>query len=71
MPWAAAAAKIGRARARLSSMLQLVFLREKVSLAAVNTATFYLYAGLTFGVAIIFIVIATFYKERELQFTSK
>jgi len=39
--------------------------------AAVNTATFYLYAGLTFGVAIIFIVIATFYKERELQFTSK
>jgi POT family proton-dependent oligopeptide transporter len=38
--------------------------------AAVNTATFYLYAGLTFGVAVIFIVIATFYKERELQFTS-
>jgi len=38
--------------------------------AAVNTATFYLYAGLTFGVAIIFMVIATFYKERELQFTS-
>ncbi len=38
--------------------------------AAVNTATFYLYAGLTFGVAILFMVIATFYKERELQFTS-
>lgn len=38
--------------------------------AAVNTATFYLYAGLTFAVAIVFIVIAMFYKERELQLTS-
>ena len=39
MPCVAAAAKIGRARSMLSSMLQLMFLREKVSLAATNTAT--------------------------------
>ena len=39
MPWVAAAAKIGRARSMLSSMLQLMFLRENVSEAATNTAT--------------------------------
>lgn len=38
--------------------------------AAVNPATFYLYAGLTFAIAVIFVVIATQYKERKLELTS-
>jgi dipeptide/tripeptide permease len=38
--------------------------------AAVNASTFYLYAGLTLGVAIIFILVATTYKERRLELTS-
>ena len=38
--------------------------------AAVNPATFYLYAGLTFGVAILFMLVAMRYKERKLQLTS-
>jgi POT family proton-dependent oligopeptide transporter len=38
--------------------------------AAVNASTFYLYAGLTFGVAIVFTVIAMGYKERKLELTS-
>jgi POT family proton-dependent oligopeptide transporter len=35
--------------------------------ASVNPTTFYLYAGLTFAVAIVFMVIATRYKERKLE----
>lgn len=35
--------------------------------AAVNSSTFYLYAGLTLGVTFIFVLIATRYKERTLQ----
>jgi len=38
--------------------------------AAVNASTFYLYAGLTFVVAIAFIVVAMRYKERKLEMTS-
>jgi proton-dependent oligopeptide transporter, POT family len=38
--------------------------------ASVNPSTFYLYAGLTFGVAIVFALIATRYKERKLELTS-
>jgi proton-dependent oligopeptide transporter, POT family len=38
--------------------------------ASVNPSTFYLYAGLTFAVAIIFALIATRYKERKLELTS-
>jgi len=37
---------------------------------SVNSSTFYLYAGLTLGVAIIFMLIALCYKERELELTS-
>lgn len=39
--------------------------------AAVNPATFYLYAGLTLAVAVLFIFIATRYQERTIQFTSE
>lgn len=38
--------------------------------AAVNPSTFYLYAGLTFVVAIVFVIISTQYKERKLEMTS-
>ena len=38
--------------------------------ASVNASTFYLYAGLTFAVAILFMFVATRYKERQLEFTS-
>ncbi len=38
--------------------------------ASVNPSTFYLYAGLTFGVAIVFTLIAMRYKERQLELTS-
>jgi len=38
--------------------------------ASVNSSTFYLYAGLTFFVAIVFMLIATQYKERKLELTS-
>jgi POT family proton-dependent oligopeptide transporter len=38
--------------------------------ASVNASTFYLYAGLTFGVAIVFALIAMRYKERELELTN-
>jgi len=38
--------------------------------AAVNAATFYLYAGLTLAVALLFVFIATRYKERSLELTS-
>lgn len=38
--------------------------------ASVNASTFYLYAGLTFGVAIVFTLIAMRYHERELELTS-
>ncbi len=38
--------------------------------AAVNASTFYLYAGLTFAVAILFILVAVRYKERKLELTS-
>jgi POT family proton-dependent oligopeptide transporter len=38
--------------------------------ASVNASTFYLYAGLTFAVAIIFTLIAMTYKERKLELTS-
>jgi POT family proton-dependent oligopeptide transporter len=39
--------------------------------AAVNPATFYLYAGLTFVVAILFVFVAMSYKERATEFTSE
>ncbi|HWH68602.1 MAG TPA: MFS transporter, partial [Candidatus Sulfotelmatobacter sp.] len=39
--------------------------------AAVSVSTFYLYAGLTFAVAIIFMVVALGYKERKLELTSR
>ncbi len=39
--------------------------------ASVNASTFYLYAGLTLGVAVIFMLIAMRYKERELELTSR
>ena len=38
--------------------------------ASVNSSTFYLYAGLTLGVAIIFMLVAMRYKERPLELTS-
>jgi POT family proton-dependent oligopeptide transporter len=38
--------------------------------ASVNPSTFYLYAGLTLGVAVIFMFIAMGYKERKLELTS-
>jgi POT family proton-dependent oligopeptide transporter len=38
--------------------------------ASVSASTFYLYAGLTLGVAIVFALIAMRYKERELELTS-
>jgi POT family proton-dependent oligopeptide transporter len=37
--------------------------------AAVSASTFYLYAGLTFLVAIAFMLVATRYKERKLEMT--
>ncbi len=43
---------------------------EQAGSASVNSSTFYLYSGLTFGVAIIFTVIAMRYKERKLELTS-
>jgi POT family proton-dependent oligopeptide transporter len=43
---------------------------EGAGSASVNASTFYLYAGLTLGVAIVFILIAMQYKERELELTS-
>ncbi len=39
--------------------------------AAVSASTFYLYAGLTAVVAILFIVVAMLYKERKLEMTRK
>ena len=38
--------------------------------ASVSASTFYLYAGLTLGVAVIFMLIALRYKERQLELTS-
>jgi POT family proton-dependent oligopeptide transporter len=38
--------------------------------ASVSPSTFYLYAGMTFVVALVFILIATQYKERKLELTS-
>jgi proton-dependent oligopeptide transporter, POT family len=38
--------------------------------AAVSASTFYLYAGLTFAVAIAFVLVAVRYKERKLELTS-
>src|SRR5215831_5021136 len=38
--------------------------------ASVSASTFYLYAGLTLGVAIVFALIAMRYRERELELTS-
>jgi POT family proton-dependent oligopeptide transporter len=38
--------------------------------AAVNASTFHLYAGLTFAVAIVFMLVAVRYRERKLEFTS-
>ncbi len=38
--------------------------------ASVNSSTFYLYAGLTFAVAVVFILVAMTYKERKLEMTS-
>ncbi len=38
--------------------------------ASVNPSTFYLYAALTFAVAIVFTLIATRYRERQLELTS-
>jgi proton-dependent oligopeptide transporter, POT family len=38
--------------------------------ASVNSSTFYLYAGLTLGVAVVFTLIARQYKERKLELTS-
>jgi POT family proton-dependent oligopeptide transporter len=37
---------------------------------AVNASTFYLYAGLTFVVTILFVVVAMQYKERKLEMTA-
>jgi proton-dependent oligopeptide transporter, POT family len=37
--------------------------------ASVSASTFYLYAGLTLGVAILFMLIALRYKERQLELT--
>ena len=37
--------------------------------ASVSPSTFHLYAGLIFAVVIIFILIATQYKERKLELT--
>jgi POT family proton-dependent oligopeptide transporter len=39
--------------------------------ASVSASTFYLYAGLTLGVAFIFMLIAMRYKERQLELTSQ
>jgi len=38
--------------------------------ASVSASTFYLYAGLTLGVAFIFMLVAMRYKERQLELTS-
>jgi len=38
--------------------------------ASVNSSTFYLYAGLTLGVAVVFTLVATRYKDRKLELTS-
>lgn len=38
--------------------------------ASVSASTFYLYAGLTLGVAILFMLIAMRYKERQLELTT-
>ena len=38
---------------------------------SVNSTTFYLYAGLTLGVAILFMLVAMRYKERKVEFTSE
>jgi POT family proton-dependent oligopeptide transporter len=38
--------------------------------AAVNPSTFYLYAGLTAAVAVIFAVVSLRYRERQLELTS-
>lgn len=38
--------------------------------ASVNASTFYLYAGLTFAVGIVFTLVAMWYKERKLELTS-
>jgi POT family proton-dependent oligopeptide transporter len=37
---------------------------------SVSASTFYLYAGLTFFIAILFILVATRYKERKLELTA-
>lgn len=38
--------------------------------AAVNATTFYLYAGLTAAVAVLFMLVAVWYKERKLELTT-
>jgi proton-dependent oligopeptide transporter, POT family len=38
--------------------------------ASVNPSTFYLYAGLTFAVGLLFVLVAMCYKERQLELTS-
>ena len=35
--------------------------------ASVNSSTFYLYSGLTFTVAVLFMIIASRYQERKLE----
>jgi POT family proton-dependent oligopeptide transporter len=44
---------------------------DETASASVNPSTFYLYAGLTMAVAVIFMLIAMRYKERELELTSE
>jgi len=39
--------------------------------ASVSASTFYLYAGLTLGVALLFMLIAMRYEERQLELTSQ
>lgn len=57
---------VGNLFVPLITEIQSMVVRAGTS-AAVNPATFYLYAGLTFAVTIVFVLIARGYKERALQ----
>jgi len=55
----------------ITSLKGAIISGQKGESAAVSASTFYLYAGLTFAVAIIFMFVAMGYKERKLELTSQ
>jgi dipeptide/tripeptide permease len=57
---------VGNLFVPLITEIQSTVVRAGTS-AAVNPATFYLYAGLTLAVTVVFVWIARGYKDRALQ----